>query len=271
IQIGGALVVLSGAGLLLRSFVNLQESDPGIQHSEQTLTASIALPPVRYQGDSSIRAFYRSIQDKLEQAPEIKSVGAVTLLPLTPGDTDTSFQIGGRPPYAPGEQPVAQYRVVSGDYFQAAGIPLLAGRFFDQPDAPDGPPRILINRSMALHFWKTPEAALGNRIDNEDGWSATIVGVVGDVHHFGLGAPVRDEYYYPLSQSPHYGVGGPSDALETVLVVRAKNGVSPASLVPILHQIVAQTDATVALSRVSVWSQLIADSIGDRRLDLWLV
>jgi len=147
----------------------------------------------------------------------------------------------------------------------------LAGRFFDQPDAPDSPPRILINRSMALHFWKTPEAALGNQIDNEDGWSATIVGVVGDVHHFGLGAPVRDEYYYPLSQSPHYGVGGTSDALETVLVVRAKNGVSPASLVPILHQIVAQTDATVALSRVSVWSQLIADSIGDRRLDLWLV
>jgi predicted permease len=271
IQIGGALVVLSGAGLLLRSFLNLQESDPGIQHSEQTLTASIALPPVRYRDDTSIRAFYSSIQEKLELAPEVKSVGAVTLLPLTPGDTDISFQITGRPPYAPGEQPVAQYRVVSGDYFQAAGIPLLAGRFFDQQDAPDSPPRILINRSMALHFWKTPEAALGNRIDNEDGWSAIIVGVVGDVHHFGLGAPVRDEYYYPLSQSPHYGVGGTSDALETVLVVRAKSGVSPATLVPILHQIVAQTDATVALSRVNVWSQLIADSIGDRRLDLWLV
>jgi predicted permease len=270
-QIGGALVVLSCAGLLLRSFLNLQASDPGIQHSEQTLTASIALPPVRYQDDASTRTFYRAIQEKLTQSPEIKAAGAVTLLPLTPGDCDISFQIVGHPPFAQGQEPVAQYRVVSGEYFQAAGIPLLAGRFFDQQDGPDSPHRILINRSLALRFWKTPEASLGKQIENEDGWSATIIGVIGDVHHFGLGAPVRDEYYYPLSQSPRYGVGGTSDALEMVLVLHAKAGVNPGTLVPILHQIVAQTDSSVALSRVSVWSQLIADSIGDRRLDLWLV
>jgi putative ABC transport system permease protein len=270
-QIGGALVVLSCAGLLLRSFLNLQGSDPGIQHSEQTLTASIALPPVRYQDDASIRSFYRAIQEKLTQSPQIKSAGAITLLPLTSGDTDTSFQVVGQPPFALGQEPVAQYRVVSGDYFQAAGIPLLAGRFFDQQDGPDSPHWILINRSLAHRFWKTAEAALGNQIQNDDGWSATIIGVVGDVHHFGLGAPVRDEYYYPLSQSPHYGLGGTSDALEMTLALRAKDGVNPGSLVPILHQIVDQSDSTVALSRVSVWSQLIADSIGDRRLDLWLV
>ena len=270
-QIGGALVVLSCAGLLLRSFLNLQGSDPGIQHPEQTLTASIALPPVRYQDDATTRGFYRAIQEKLTQSAEIKSAGAVTLLPLTPGDSDISFQIVGQPPFAQGHQPVAQYRIVSGDYFQAAGIPLVAGRFFDQLDGPDSPHRILINRSLALRFWKTPQAALGNQIENEDGWSATVIGVVGDVHHFGLGAPVRDEYYYPLSQSPHYGVGGTSDALEMALVLRAGDGVDPRTLVPILHQIVAQTDLTVALSRVSVWSQLIADSIGDRRLDLCLV
>jgi putative ABC transport system permease protein len=270
-QIGGALVVLSCAGLLLRSFLNLQGSDPGIQHSERTLTASIALPPVRYQDDASIRSFYRAIEEKITQSPEIKSAGGVTFLPLTPGDCDTSFQIVGQRPFARGQQPVAQYRVVSGDYFQAAGIPLLAGRFFDQQDGPEGPHQILINRSLAVRFWKTPQAALGNQIENEDGWLATIIGVVGDVHHFGLGAPVRDEYYYPLSQSPHYGVGGTSDALEMVLVLRVKDGVNPGSLVPTLHQIVAQTDPAVALSRVSVWSQLIADSIGERRLDLWLV
>jgi len=74
-----------------------------------------------------------------------------------------------------------------------------------------------------------------------------------------------------LSQSPHYGVGGTSDALEMALALRAKDGVNPETLVPILHQIVAQIDSTVALSRVNVWSQLIADSIGNRRLDLWLV
>ena len=270
-QIGGALVILSCAGLLLRSFLNLQASDPGIAQPERTLTASVALPPVRYQSDASVRAFYRSIQNQLEQVPEIKSAGAVTLLPLTGGDSDISFQIVGRSPFAPGQQPAAQYRVVNGDYFQAAGIPLLAGRFFDQQDGPDSPHRILINRSLALHFWKKAEQALGNQLEIEDGWSATIIGVVGDVHHFGLGAPVRDEYYYHLSQSPHYGIGGTSDALEMALVIRAKDGVNPGTMVPVLHRIIAQTDSTVALSRVSVWSQLIADSIGDRRLNLWLV
>ncbi|MBV8098123.1 MAG: ABC transporter permease [Verrucomicrobia bacterium] len=270
-QIGGALVVLSCAGLLLRSFLNLRGSDPGIQYSERTLTATIALPPVRYQDDASVRTFYRVIQEKLNQSSEVKSSGAITFLPLTPGDCDISFQVVGQAPFAQGQQPVAQYRVVSGDYFQAAGIPLLAGRFFNQQDGPDSPHRILINRSLAARFWKTPLAALGNQIENEDGWSATIIGVVGDVHHFGLGVPVRDEYYYPLSQSPHYGVGGTSDALEMALVLRAKDGVNPGTLVPILHQIVNQTDSTVALSRVNVWSQLIADSIGNRRLDLWLV
>jgi hypothetical protein len=124
---------------------------------------------------------------------------------------------------------------------------------------------------LALHFWKKPEQALGNQLEIEDGWSATIIGVVGDVHHFGLGAPVRDEYYYHLSQSPHYGIGGTSDALEMALVIQAKDGVNPGTMVPVLHRIIAQTDSTVALSRVSIWSQLIADSIGDRRLNLWLV
>ena len=270
-QISGALVILSCAGLLLRSFLNLQASDPGFKHSQQSLTASIALPPVRYQTDAAVRAFYRSIQTKLEQVHEIKSAGAVTLLPLTGGDADISFQVLGRPPFAEGQQPAAQYRVVNGDYFQAAGIPLLAGRFFDQQDGPEGPHRILINRSLALHFWKTPEQALGNQLETEDGWSATIIGVVGDVHHFGLGAPVRDEYYYHLSQSPHYGIGGTSDALEMALVIRARDGVNPGTLMPVLHRIIAETDSTVALSRVSVWSQLVADSIGDRRLNLWLV
>ena len=270
-QIGGALVALSCAGLLLRSFLNLQGSDPGIQNSERALTASIALPPVRYQDDASVRSFYRVIQERLTQSSEIKSAGGITLLPLTPGDCDISFQIIGQPPFAQGQQPVAQYRVVSGDYFEAAGIPLLAGRFFSQQDSPDSPHRILINRSLATRFWNTPQAALGNQIENEDGWSATIIGVVGDVHHFGLGAPVRDEYYYPLSQSPHYGVGGTSDALEMALVLRARDGVKAGTLAPILHQAVAQTDSTVALSRVSVWSELISDSLGDRRLDLWLV
>jgi putative ABC transport system permease protein len=270
-EIACALVVLSCSGLLLRSFLKVEETDPGIQHPERTLTASLSLPPARYRTDESVGSFYQSVQEKVARMPGVKSTGAITLLPLTPGDTDTGFQIVGRPRFAPGHEPVAQFRVISGDYFQSAGIPLVAGRLFGAEDGPDVPPRILINRSMALRFWKSPQEALGNTIDNEDGWSGTIIGVVGDVHHFGLTAPVRDEFYYPVSQAPHYGIGGSNLALNMVLVVRAADQIDPQTLINAVRQKIAEIDPMVPLSRVKPWSQLIADSIGDRSLNLLFV
>ena len=124
---------------------------------------------------------------------------------------------------------------------------------------------------MALHFWKSAEEAIGNKIDSETGWVATIIGVVGDVHHFGLAAPVRDEFYYPISQAPHYGDAGSNVALGMVMVIRAADSIDPETLIGPLRQRMAEIDSAVPLSRVSTWSQLIADSIGDRRLNLWFV
>ncbi len=270
-EIGCALVVLSCAGLLLRSFLKVEETDSGINHSEKVLTASLSLPPVRYPTDQSIGSFYRLTQEKLTQMPGVKSAGAVTVLPLTSGNSDLSFQVVGRPAFPQGQQPLARFRVISGNYFQAAGIPLVAGRFFDEQDGPDAPPRILINRAMALHFWNSAEDAIGNKIDSETGWIGTIVGVVGDVHNFGLAAPIRDEFYYPVSQAPHYGDAGSNDALAMVLVIRAADSIDPETLIGPLRQRIAEIDSAVPLSRVNTWSQLIADSIGDRRLNLWFV
>jgi putative ABC transport system permease protein len=270
-QIGCALVVLSCAGLLLRSFLKVEETDAGVKQSERILTASVALPPVRYPADESVRAFYQLAQQKLARIPGVKSTGAISLLPLTPGDSDTGFQIVGRKYFAPGHQPVAQFRVISGDYFQSAGIPLIAGRLFSAADGPNGPPRIIINQSMALRFWKSPNDAIGQQIDNEDGWVATIIGVVGDVHHFGLTAPVRDEYYYPVSQAPHFGEGGGNLALGMVLVVNVAEPIDPNAIIGPLQQTITEIDPTVPISRIKTWSQLIADSIGDRKLNLWFV
>lgn len=270
-EISCALVVLSCAGLLLRSFLKVEETDSGIQHPEKILTASLSLPPARYPTDESVRSFYQSIQQKMAGIPGVTAAGAITLLPLTGGDTDTGFQIVGRPAFAPGHEPVAQFRVISGDYFRSAGIPLIAGRLFSPEDGPDVPPRILINRSMALRFWKNPQDAIGNKIDNESSWTGTIVGVVGDVHHFGLTAPVRDEFYYPVSQAPHYGFGGSNLALGMVLVVRAADSIDPETLVNPIRQKIAEIDPTVPLDRVKPWSQLIAESIGDRSLNLCFV
>jgi putative ABC transport system permease protein len=270
-EIGCALVVLSCAGLLLRSFLKLEETDSGIAHSEKILTASLSLPPVLYPIDQSVRSFYQVAQQRMAQIPGVKSAGAISLLPLTPGDTDTSFQITGRPPFPQGQQPVAQLRVVSGNYFQSASVPLIAGRLFDERDGPDAPATILINRSMALRFWKSAEDAIGNKIDNEAGWVGTIVGVVGDVHHFGLAAPVRDEFYYSVNEAPGFGAPGASLAQGMVLVIRAADSIDPETLIGPLRQNIKEIDSAVPLSRISLWSRLISDSVGDRRLNLWFV
>src|SRR5258708_38855758 len=124
---------------------------------------------------------------------------------------------------------------------------------------------------MALHVCKCAEVANGNKIDSETGWIGTIIGVVGDVHNFGLSAPVGDEFYFPVSQAPHYGDVGSNIALGMVLVIRATDSIDPETLTSSLRQRIAEIDSNVPLSRVNTWSHLIADSIGDRRLNLWFV
>jgi putative ABC transport system permease protein len=270
-EIGCALVVLSCAGLLLRSFLKVEATDSGIRHPESILTALVSLPPARYPKDESVRSFYQQIQERIARLPGVKWTGATTILPLTPGDSDTGFQIVGRERFPAGHEPVAQFRVISGDYFQAAGIPLIAGRLFDAEDGPDSPQRILINRSMALRFWRNPADAIGHKIDNESGWIGTIIGVVGDVRQFGLTAPSRDEFYFPVSQSPHYGLGGVNLALGMDLVIRVADSIDPKTLAGPLRQNIAGIDPTVPVSRVTTWSELIAESFGDRKLHLWFV
>src|SRR5260370_4881983 len=111
--------------------------DSAIGHAEKTLTASLSLPPALYPTDPSVRLFHQIAQQNMVQIPGVGSAGAISVLPLTPGDTDTGFQIVSRTPFPPGQPPVAQVRVLSGNYVHAAGIPLVAGRIFADRHGPD--------------------------------------------------------------------------------------------------------------------------------------
>jgi putative ABC transport system permease protein len=270
VEIACALIVLSCVGLLFRSFLKLQESSTGIATPEKVLTGTIALPPNRYSSDESVYSFYRSVRERIANLPGVKSAGAIGLLPLIQSDNDTSFQIEGRPAFENGKQPVAQLRAISGEYFQTAGIPLLAGRLLDVRDGAGAHPVILINHSMALHYWKSPEDAIGRRIKLDVELSLTIVGVVGDVSPQRLGEPTRDEFYFPVAQSPSSGPGE-SWAQNMVLVVRATDSIDPLTLVTPVRRATAEVDPEIPLSRVSLWSSLIADSVGDRRANLWMI
>jgi putative ABC transport system permease protein len=269
-EIACALIVLSCAGLLFRSFLKVQETSTGIRSPEKILTASIALPAANYPSPESVRSFYRTAQERVARLPGVKTSGAIMRLPLTQSDTDTSFQIEGRPLFPTGQQPVTQLRAVNGDYFQAAGIPLLAGRFLDSRDSAAAPLTILINRSMAVHYWKNAESAIGQRINDETSWSVTIVGVVEDVRPQHLDEPTRDEFYFPVDQARTTGPGE-SWAQRMVLVIRAMDSIDPSTLITPLRRTIAEIDSELPLSRVSVWSDLISDSVGDRRLNLLMV
>jgi putative ABC transport system permease protein len=269
-EIAGALILLICGGLLLRSFLKLQETDSGIVGPDKILTAALTLPPARYSSGQWINAFYRAEQSRLVGLPGVRAAGAINDLPLTPSHDGTTFQIEDRPPFTKGQEPTAETRVVSGDYFQAAGVPLIAGRFLDERDGPDAPRVILINRTMALRFWKDAGEAIGHRIDNGT-CVATVVGVVGDVHQFGLARAPLPEIYFPIFQAQDASDLGQNDAQSMVLVIRAEGSTDPAMLAGSLRQAIGEIDSTLPLYRVLPWSAIIANSIGDRRLNLWLV
>jgi predicted permease len=196
----------------------------------------------------------------------VKSAGAINDLPFGGSHDASSFQIEGRPALSDAQRPMADNVIVSGNYFRTAGIPLLAGRLFDQRDGSSAPRTILVNQTFASRFFKAAQDAIGNRINN--GTSvATIIGVIGDVHQYSLAKTAAPEIYYPVEQSQDAIDIGENDAQWMTLVIRA----DPAMLVEPLRKAIAEIDRDLPLYQVRPWSQIIADSIGDRRLNVWLV
>jgi ABC-type antimicrobial peptide transport system permease subunit len=147
---------------------------------------------------------------------------------------------------------------------------LIAGRIIDERDGPDTPRVVLINRTMALRFWKNAGEAIGHRINNGT-CVATVVGVVGDVHQFGLARAPVPEIYFPIFQAQDASDLGQNDAQSMVLVIRVEGSTHPATLAGSLRQAIGEIDSALPLYRVLPWSTIIGNSIGDRRLNLWLV
>jgi putative ABC transport system permease protein len=216
-QLALAFVLLIGAGLSIRSFASLIEVDPGLRVTHVT-TARLSLPPARYRAAADTEAFYQTLLDSIEATPGIAHAGAVSILPLSGSDSDANFGVEGYVPPTPGEAPNAQARFVMGGYFRALGIPLVDGRLFDQSDRRDAPSVAIVSDSLARKYW--PDGSpIGRRLkmwslDDEGPWR-TVVGVVGDVRHFGLWEDPTPMLYLPVTQFPQRTL---------TVVVRAENG-----------------------------------------------
>jgi putative ABC transport system permease protein len=199
-QVAVSFVLLIGAGLMIRSLLQLHAVDPGIR-TDSVLTMRVALNFTKYTNPGQIREFHAALLEKLRQIPEVRSVGAASTFPLNPGGGFlNALRVEGQGDVDQARLPRAEITVASAGYFQTVGIPLLKGRLFTEHDRADGTPVAVISEAMARHFFGDTDP-IGLRVSANNGQTwITIVGVVGDVRRR-LDLGPSDLMYLPVSQT----------------------------------------------------------------------
>src|SRR5262249_598994 len=256
-----ALVLLVGAGLLIRSFAHVLDTKPGFESRDLLTMLVPAASAKKYSDAGEVRGFYREAIKGIEGLPGVEAAGIVSNLPFG-GDMDMSgFHIEEKPLANPAEAPSAERYGVSPDYLRAMGIPLLRGRGFTDQDNADAPFVTLINRTAAQRLWPN-EDPLGKRIrlGGADGPLRSIIGVVGDVNHYDLETAPGLQAYVPHAQW--------TDSY-MLLVVRA--AAEPGSLTPAVRQAIHAIDPDVPLHNVTTMRQLVSASVAQRRFTLLLI
>jgi putative ABC transport system permease protein len=217
-QVSLSLLLLAGAGLLIKSFFNLRATNPGFD-PQRLMTMSLTLPRVRYpEVDAQIRT-HDAIMEKISAIPGVESAGGVNPLPLGGNITNSSFMVSGAAPLPRGSHPGAGYLIVKPDYFQAMKIPLLSGRAFTRADTKDSPLVIMINEAFVRKFFPGRNPIGQQVMIDREGNKAPpckVVGVVGNSRHDSLAAPPGPEMYVPFSQDP-------TRTLDVVLRVASTN------------------------------------------------
>jgi predicted permease len=226
VEVALALVLLAGAGLLMRSFVALRGVDPGFD-PQNVLTARLA----RSTGTGEqLVTFYDELLRRVSSLPGVHAAGAIQYLPMSGSNTNGDVSIEGQGKASENDRRVVEFQLIAGDYFKAMGIPLLAGRIPGPQDARKGASKVaVISRTMAQSYWKG-EDPIGKRFSQsddggpgDDGW-IEVIGVVGDVRQFALATPPRPEAYFPHSQYPsqslQLAVKGPADRNSLVAGLR---------------------------------------------------
>jgi putative ABC transport system permease protein len=269
LEVALSLVMLAGAGLLVKSFVQLQRVDPGFR-TDKVLSLRLSLPKARYARREQLVAFYERLRPRLLALPGTEGVGLSSVAPLTAWRASVNFTTDGTVLEGGRETPLAQYRVVDSDYFTAAGTPLLSGRSFTDADDATGAPVALVNRTLAQRFWPGGDA-LGRRIRFDDAGvparEALVVGIVGDVKHYALSDAPTYDIYVPLRQAPEAVVGWLANG--TSWVVRTRS--DPEVMVAAVRSAVAQVDPEVAASSVRSMESALSATLAPRRFNLVLV
>jgi predicted permease len=247
-EIALAVVLLVGAGLMMKSLLRLLQANLGF-NPENVLTMTVALPPAKYTEANRQVSFHEQLKERVQSLPGVKGTGTVNILPLQGGNT-TRFIVEGDPVPPPGQEIEANIRNVDETYFQTLGIPLVAGRIFDPRDTADAQGVVIIGKTVADRIFAGRDP-VGRRINyaSSQGPPDLIVGVVGDVKIAGLDEAIRPVLYYPFRQSP---------GMVTNLVVRTN--ADPAALAGAIRNETRLLEPDVALFNVRAMEELISDS-----------
>jgi len=261
-EVALSMMLLAGAGLLVRSFVGLRSLSPGFA-PEGVLTLDVSVPDAHYKNSLALESYWDQALANLRSLPGVTAVDATMPLPLSGDDWSSSFSVEGRN-IPEKDQPSAELRWATPNYFRTLGIPVRRGRAFTDADRLGASRVLLISETGARTFFPTGDAigqkvhfgANGGHEKNE----GEIVGVVGDVRHFGLDAPIAPTFYVPLSQA---GMD------YTTLVIRAQ--ASPASLSQAARKRVQEIDRDALVGQPVMFETLLADSLGQRRFYMMLL
>ena len=264
-EVALAVVLLVGAGLLIRTFQLLRQVNTGFS-TANVLTMKMVLPMPKYAKPEARRAFYDEVLRRVDELPGIESAGMITFLPLSFSGMNFSFSVEGQPSPSDMKLPFALYRVVSPDYFRTMGIQLQRGRFFNPHDSPDSQPVILISRQLAERYWPG-EDPTGKRLkigplDSPNPW-LTVVGVVADVRQAGLYGDPRMDLYAPYAQDRRAFIA-PRD-----LVLRTKG--DAASVASAVRQAVWSVDKDQPVTNVRTMDQVFAAAISQERFQALLL
>src|SRR5215213_209321 len=261
-EVALALLLSVGAGLMIKSFLRLQQVSPGFE-ANNLLTMNIALPRQKYSQPQQANAFFDQLAERIKTLPGVKSVGGIDPLPFSNSNVTTSFLVEGAPAVPLSERPDVGERAVTPAYFETMGIPLLKGRSFTAQDRDNTPHVIIVNEALASRYWPNQDV-IGKRLGFEDDPSKQdwreIVGVVGNVKHKGLEAEANPEVYFPYQQLP-----------KNFMSVVVRTSSDPVSMIPAIRSQVFTIDKDQPVFDIMTMDQRLAKSVASSRFVMLLL
>jgi putative ABC transport system permease protein len=259
-QLAIATVLVIGAGVFVRSFIEILRADLGIK-PDGVMTMSLELPRDKYPEGEQRRNLYRQLLDRVEALPGVSGAGVIDILPMTGSFNSSRFQIVGQPPFEKGKEPYAERRIATPGYFAAIGTELRKGRFFNAQDGAQAPRVMLVNEAFAARYLKGLDA-VGQRVGFGDAKSGSseVIGVVANVMNEDLDGPQEPGLYFPFAQFP---------SSRMTLVIRAPG--AHMRIASAVRESLAALDPRLPLSEIKAMEQVVYERRSPKELMMWML